>query len=287
MMQKESTFGLVVGILLIIGTIASFIPQYVKIIRNKSVDGLNHWTQGLGNISAFCALFGAFMLDFEILKHCEDNKYCGRNLLPFIQLFFTWLCPLITYIIFIKYYSSNYYIILFTKKIKQNNIVYGFFSFYAIVFLFCVTMTSVVLWLKWESWKKHGILFGQILSIISAIVTSFVWIPQIITTCKEQSIGSLSLLSLLIQAPGSIVIFVFQVIVSKSSWYIGLPYIFAGILQTVLLIMGYLFERRNKIKRNRLLAIYNDVDDKDNIKFNDDTYKTLFRNQQYESYYSI
>jgi uncharacterized protein with PQ loop repeat len=270
MTQTESIFGLVVGILLIIGSIVSFIPQYMKIIQNKSVNGLSHWTQGLGNISAFCALFGAFMLDYEVFKYCENDKYCGRNLIPFIQLFFTWLCPLITYIIFIKYYYSNDYVIIIKKKVKQKYIVYGFFAFYVIVFLLCTTLTSVILWLKWESWKKHGILFGQILNIMSAVITSFVWIPQIIKTFKKQSIGSLSLLSLLIQAPGSFIIFIFQVIISNSSWYIGLPYMFTGIFQTVLLTMGYLFERRYRANQNRIYAIYSDVDEELNIVFDDD-----------------
>lgn len=241
-----SNTNLVIGIVLVIGTTISYIPQYYKIIINKNVEGISHWTQGLNNISAFCAFFGSFMLDYYVFRCCKLNGKCEYLLMPIIQVLFNWICPLINYIIYIKYFKAH------NKKHKYK--VYGFFWFYVIIFLICFTLTSIVLSAKWYSWQSHAQLFGKILNILSTIVTAFVWIPQIYETYKSKQIGSLSLLSLAIRTPGSFIIFIYQVILSKSSWYIGIPYLVTSIFQLIVLIMGFVYERKNKKKS---INIYN------------------------------
>lgn len=246
MIHKESNSGVIIGIFLILGSIISYLPQYYKIIKNKHVNGISHWTQGLSNISCFSAFLGAFMLDYHIFKECPHDKYCGRDLVPFSQLLFVWLCPLINYIIFILYYSCPNYVQTTLCNIKEKTLVYGFFWFYIIIIIGCFMLTTIVLVANWESWKKHGLLFGEILNVLSSIITVFVWIPQIYKTYKEKNIGSLSLISLGIQTPGSFIIFIFQVVISKASWYIGLPYLITGIFQIIILTFGIYYERNKK-----------------------------------------
>jgi len=257
--MTQSDTGLAVGIILSLGSIISFLPQYYKIIKHGNVDGISHWSQGLNNISAFCAFFGAFMLDYQIFRDCSSNPTCGRDLMPFIQLFFVWICPLVNYIIFIKYFNKNY-ISFSGKRIQEHHKVWGFFAFYVIVFLFCFTMTTIVLVANWESWEEHGILFGRILSILSTVITSFVWIPQIANTWKTKEVGSLSLLSLGIQSIGSFIIFIYQVEISNASWYIGIPYLVSSSFQAFLLVLGLIFNRRKRLRIDQLYAIYHDGD---------------------------
>lgn len=244
-MVHESNIGFAIGILLIIGLIISFIPQYYKIIKTQSVEGISHWSQGLNNISSFCALFGAFMLDYNIFSSCHNNIYCGRDMVPFIQLLFIWICLLINYILFIKYYNNTY-----DYNKYEARYVYGFFIFYVIIFLGCVTLTTIVLVANWEKWKSYGVLFGDILNILSSLITAFVWVPQIITTIRLKHIGSLSLISLAIQVPGTLLTFIFQVYISKLSWFIGAPYLVSFIFQLSLLILGIIYE----LKKRKLLA---------------------------------
>lgn len=269
MVQKESDTGVVIGVLLMLGSIVSYLPQYYKIIKNKNVNGISHWSQGLNNISCFCAFFGAFMFDYHIFRDCPKDKYCNRDLIPFFQLLFVWLCPLINYVIFIKYYhcpsykkSKVYYCPSFKKsnthfiEIESRYFVYGFFWFYVLIFLGCCLMTSIVLVGNWKNWKNHGLLFGKILNSLSSLITAFVWIPQIYKTVKEKTVGSLSLLSLAIQAPGTFMIFIFQVVISHSSWFIGLPYLITSIFQTAIFGFGYYYERKRIIDADKLFALY-------------------------------
>jgi uncharacterized protein with PQ loop repeat len=236
--KPHAAANLTFGILIILGTIISFLPQYYKIIKNRSVTGISHWTQGLNNMSAFCAFFGSFMLDYYLFKCCKHG-HCGNILLPMIQLLFSWVCPLINYVIYIRYFKSN--------NTKYSYKVYGFFSFYIVIFLVCATLTSVVLVARWSSWEKHAILFGRLLNITSVCITAFVWLPQIIDIYRNKKVGSLSLISLAIQSPGSLIVFIYQFVANKSSWYIGLPYLVTALLQAGTLVMGYIYEKKYKL----------------------------------------
>lgn len=272
MTPKESNVGFGLGIFLILGVVISFLPQYYKIIKTKSVEGISHWSLGLNNISCFCALFGSFMLDYYILNDCYKDTFCGRNIVPFLQLILIWLCMLIYYILYIVYYNRteteiyttegflfmNY---KFSKIKREAYYVYGFFAFYITVFLGAVSLTSVVLIANWENWEKHGILFGDMLNILAAMITSFFWIPQIYETWKKQDIGALSLATLVMQTPGSLLTFLFQVLISHSSWFIGAPYLISFILQTILLTMGIIFEYNKQKNNTNISALYEDEDE--------------------------
>jgi uncharacterized protein with PQ loop repeat len=247
---EHSNVSLTFGIILSLGTIISFIPQYYKIITNGNVKGISHWTQGLNNISSFCAFFGAFMLDYYLFKCCYSNGGCGYLLIPFIQLFMNWICPLINYLIYMNYFKA--------KNTKEIYKVYGFFAFYVIIFLICSTLTSIVLTAKWYSWQSHATIFGNILNVLSTVVTAFVWIPQILETYRSKDVGSLSLISLGIQTPGSFTIFIYQVAITKSSWYIGIPYLVASIFQGIVLSLGIMYRKRRQSQLKRVYAYYNE-----------------------------
>jgi uncharacterized protein with PQ loop repeat len=266
MTQKESTTGVVIGILLIFGSIISYLPQYYKIIKNKHVNGISHWSLGLNNIASFCAFFGSFMLDYHIFRDCPEDEYCNRNLIPFVQLMIVWLCPLVNYIIYIKYYYSPMHSKSTTCGIRNRTLVYSFFGFYVLVFLCCFILTTIVLVANWTTWKNHGLTFGKMLNVFASLITAFVWIPQIFKTYKEKNIGSLSLLAIGIQAPGTFMIFIFQVVLSGASWFIGFPYLVTSIFQFVLLAMGIYFERQDYKHRDLLFSLY-----EDGIDYNFDT----------------
>jgi uncharacterized protein with PQ loop repeat len=276
MIHTESTGAAVIGVLLILGSIISYVPQYYKIIKNENVIGISHWSQGLNNISAFSAFFGAFMLDYETIENCYTDDNCASDMIPFIQLLFVWLCPLINYIIFIKYYSTPPHVKSSCCNIRDKYVVYGFFGFYIFIFLICCLMTSIVLIANWKNWKHHAIFFGKTLNILSSLITAFVWTPQIYKTYKEKHIGSLSLLSLGIQAPGSFMIFIFQVVLSGSSWYIGFPYLITSLFQLTIFILGFGYERKKNAQYG-LLSLYDDPCDNTNDIFEyDNNYQNSY-----------
>ena len=73
-------------------------------------------------------------------------------------------------------------------------------------------------------------------------------VPQIYTTWKLKSPGSLSLLMLLLQAPGTIIVVIFYIL-DGANWSIWLPFLANFFTMTILLTEGTIFlciERRRK-----------------------------------------
>ena len=57
-------------------------------------------------------------------------------------------------------------------------------------------------------------------------ILSICLLPQIYKTYKEKKVGNLSILSLLFQAPGSLIVFIYQYCIVHAPISIGIPYFF-------------------------------------------------------------
>jgi len=68
-------------------------------------------------------------------------------------------------------------------------------------------------------------MYGQVLGIASAILTLVQWTPQIIETWRTRDTAALSLGTLLVQIPGSLLVVVFQLSAPSSHWTSWAPYI--------------------------------------------------------------
>jgi len=102
-----------------------------------------------------------------------------------------------------------------------------------------------------------------VLGIIAAVVTVPQWAPQIYKTWKMKSRGSLSVIMLAIQFPGSLLVTYFQAFSFGTSISTWLPYFFSAIQQGMLLILCLWFmlrswrisrkEKKQKIESQGLL----------------------------------
>ncbi|KAM9966272.1 hypothetical protein ACTFIR_006477 [Dictyostelium discoideum] len=87
---------------------------------------------------------------------------------------------------------------------------------------------------------------------IFALVLVFLqWIPQIYTTWVTDEIGSLSLVSVCIQAPGSFLVVYFQ-IEAKQDWSTWVPYLATGIQMIVLICICVYYLIRDRKKNKKL-----------------------------------
>jgi uncharacterized protein with PQ loop repeat len=92
--------------------------------------------------------------------------------------------------------------------------------------------------------------FGVSLGYVSTAAIIIQWTPQIIMTFRAGEVGSLSIPMLLLQAPGSFLVVIFQLMYHEaaSTW---MPYFVTGIQQVVLLGICVWFEIRDRLKRRR------------------------------------
>ncbi|KAN0015670.1 hypothetical protein ACTFIU_008413 [Dictyostelium citrinum] len=97
--------------------------------------------------------------------------------------------------------------------------------------------------------------------IFALILVFLQWIPQIYTTWVTDEIGSLSLVSVCIQAPGSFLVVYFQ-IEAKQDWSTWVPYLATGIQMIVLICICVYYLIRDRKKNKKL------KEDKDKISSN-------------------
>eukprot|EP00010_Vexillifera_abyssalis_P001671 CAMPEP_0201554564 /NCGR_PEP_ID=MMETSP0173_2-20130828/42334_1 /ASSEMBLY_ACC=CAM_ASM_000268 /TAXON_ID=218659 /ORGANISM="Vexillifera sp., Strain DIVA3 564/2" /LENGTH=186 /DNA_ID=CAMNT_0047965911 /DNA_START=414 /DNA_END=971 /DNA_ORIENTATION=+ len=79
-------------------------------------------------------------------------------------------------------------------------------------------------------------IFGQVLGIVSALATIVQWSPQIYTVYVKKGPGSLSLLMLLLQAPGALACAIFQGLFYQENWTTWVSYACMFLQETVIII---------------------------------------------------
>jgi len=107
------------------------------------------------------------------------------------------------------------------------------------LFIFMIIPIGVSsLLLYYYGYKAHtSQTWAFVLGIIAAVVTVPQWAPQIYKTWKMKSRGSLSVVMLIIQFPGSLLVTYFQAFLFSTSISTWLPYFFSAIQQGMLLAL--------------------------------------------------
>ena len=251
--QKEfSLTSVIVGIIIIFGIFLTYIPQYYKIIKDKSSKGISSNYILLYNITNFTNFYGTLLINFYLVNCCisVSNKKCFNLIIPIFQMFTPWAAVFILYIIFLIYdEKSNYY------GFKSYPIIS--FLLFVIFFIFILGFIGMGFLLEFPKYQENIKIFGDFLNIISTITCIFCLLPQIYQIYKQKNIGNLSLLSILMQAPGSLLVFIYQFNILKAPFSIGMPYLFSFIFQTILLIEGYYY---NNIYQKRNVVLINSYD---------------------------
>jgi uncharacterized protein with PQ loop repeat len=96
---------------------------------------------------------------------------------------------------------------------------------------------------------------AQILGVLSAIASAFVWIPQIYHLLKTKEQGSLSLLMFILQTPGNIMIIIAQLLY-RQSWTTWITYVVIFIEQVIIVVILLIL----KYKQRNTQQLYNVVD---------------------------
>ena len=239
--HKDNNYlSIVVGTIIILSIVLTYLPQYLKIIRGRTTVGISYLYLLLGNISNFTNFFGSLLLNYGLVDCCTKISAgkCINILLPIYQLFTPWLCIFILYIIFLIYDNR--------ENARQYKLAFINFTLFILIFVFILGIIGLMLINHYNRLKKNIHTFGDILNIVSTVTCFLTFFPQILKTYKIKTIGSLSLISLTFQSIGSFIVFIYQFTIVKTSLSIGIPYLVSGILQLSLLSLGTYYNKRNK-----------------------------------------
>lgn len=239
--QGQPVYNYILGIILCIGGIISYFPQYWSIIKTKTTkEGVSELSLFLLNVGSACLAANAFILNWTKFQCYYTCAFwlCTSNLLSMIQIIIGWImvCPL--YFIFIRYKIKN------SEKRLIHDI--GYVSIY-VLFILIMIIVGLSEKLYSHDSSKFFTVSAKLLGISSAICSSIVWIPQIVKLLKTKKQGNLSLLMFVMQTPGNAIIIVLQILYYQN-WTTWFCYVITlieqGIIVFILLIFKY-YDKEN------------------------------------------
>jgi len=263
---QPSPLSISLAVILITGTIISYIPQIVAMVKKRSSEGLSFLMLGLGLLSGFLTLLNTVILYWQKISCCyrlNAAQCLANNLVP-EQLAVAPACMLIMYILFLVYYNHTPYD-SHKNNISQYLLSMIFFAIVVIVPLFCCTAALVMYYGNFTT-DVVMINYAKVLGIISAIAVFVQWVPQLYTTISLSKAGVLSLPMLLLQCPGAYMVVGFQLSSPQSDWSTWAPYMVSGTAQLMLLIIVSYYKFRDRknyhspLSERETVSLYPDSD---------------------------
>jgi uncharacterized protein with PQ loop repeat len=281
--MAENTFEIIVGTLLLVGILASFTPQYYRIVKKQSSEGLSAWFLFIGSAGSYAALSNAMIFYWPTFQECSDfsRKKCYHEILGFIQLAMLWLAFYALFLLFIRYlrkpnllYRPFYDDQESETDSEPDNLFGDIPHEHRNDYHYCIRLFKIsIVWIILATIVNIGLIYhdpesdyatgyAQALGGISLITGFLQYIPQIRKTYLSRVIGSLSIHSLFIQVPGSYLWVYFLISQSSADYTTWIPFLSAAMLQTVLLgiclwIKKY-YKDNNKLREAYVQKIANE-----------------------------
>jgi len=235
--------------------------------------------------SGFLTAINSGILKWQAVVCCLDlsSSQCLKNNLATEQLISALICSLILYVLFVVYYRVQpYYHETLESRVKGKWVSIIVFIAIVIVSIILAIICGV---LYYDVHLRGTVLakIAQALGIVSSILMIVQWAPQIYTTYKMRSPGNLSVLMLLLQMPGALLVMFFQAILNSADVTTWAPYAFLFVEQLILVVMCSIFniqkqrmkDHQNSEKQRLLVEVETAFsrDDKNFISGTDDEYK--------------
>lgn len=228
--EPKEWYAYLLGVTMCIVGAASYIPQYISLIKNKNPVGISEVSLLLLNISFASLALNAFILNywrFSCYNNCGNFWICSGNLLSFFQIISCWLMAFPLYGVYLRYKIKQ------SKEKFLNDIIY-FFAFTFATFI--MVMIGITEKDMSKDSKHFFIISAWFLGILAAISSGIVWIPQIYKIIKTNNKGNLSLTMFLLQAPGSAIIIGMQIMYGQH-WSTWLAYAVTLVEQLIVIVL--------------------------------------------------
>jgi len=227
------------GIFLCLAVFLSYLFQHVAIIRARSAAGISWLMTLFANISTGSNTLNAVFEQWDSIRCCSAGfsfLECNAYLLSIYQISVGFVNCFILYILLLIFYPSG-------GENDRANFVRAFLGFLGFL-IFIVLIGSVVGAVFVVVDRDWLYTYAFYLGILSSVSNAVQWIPQIYKTFRAKDPGNLSLLLLLLQAPGSVLVVVFQGVLYRENVSTWLSFVVSGVMQFTLLVMCIIFKLR-------------------------------------------
>ncbi|GAM22534.1 hypothetical protein SAMD00019534_057090, partial [Acytostelium subglobosum LB1] len=249
-MVPMNTGGVVIGVILIVGSILSTVPQHYNIIKSRSTTGLSYLWMYLGNIKQFTGAINIFMLKYPQVDACRVLGFmeCAPSILSIFQVFsfFAFTFPL--YILYIIFTPLDLKKIVKEKGDKEEDEYRRGKIFFGILLVFILiisVLTSIFMFLLGPC-HQRAYIFAYSIGMVSTVITFIQWLPQIYKTFRDKTVGTFSIMMLIIQFPGNVLMTYFLIFVSHESVSTWLSYVSTTLQVAILLVLLLYYHFKNK-----------------------------------------
>lgn len=237
-----------VGACVFVGTIISLIPQLIRIVRLKTSYGISPFFVFITSISQVLVVLNVFCLhnaDFFGVLQITPTRTIPR-LLTFGNVFILWFLYLPIGLLYLIFFDRN------ERKKRNHKSIQREWKM-GIVTISLLIFTSILFFIIYfimglmTGFSSNAVIrYGQTLGTMSSIATIFQYLPQFIETCKIKDNGSLSLVTLAIQAPGGTINAIFMMVGNSDSWTTYISTFSSAIQQWGLLLLCIFYKCKQK-----------------------------------------
>ncbi|WRT69175.1 uncharacterized protein IL334_006159 [Kwoniella shivajii] len=270
---------LVLSLILCTGLIISYLPQHLRIVNAKSSEGFSPWFLLLGATSSASGMLNLLIVQWPLFQCCRilSAGRCFESLLGFYQVTLQWLLFTIILVLYLAYFPKHLKyqrVMPLSSDIDQTYgstaenteeplvsrsrvtvsttpewrlaITLGIVVFVHLSLLFLLSI-SLLLTLP-TTVPPHPFLryLATFLGISGTVLAVLQYAPQIHRTYYTKLVGALSLGTMVIQVPGSVLFVLSLVFRPGTNWTSWLAYAVTGGMQGALLVICVLWKRRQK-----------------------------------------
>jgi len=267
--KENDPINVFIAVFLAIGILVSYLPQHYKIYSTKTSEGISPFFLLLGAISMTCSYFNILILQFVQFGCCKNvysAGYCFENVLGIIQLTIQWFSFTMILVLFMIYFpeykkyipnislGSGYNSLTSSKYSPEWRLSLQVTAAVVVHFIFTLIVSAYLLIFIGGAEEKTTRYWADLLGVISLILASVQYLPQIWKTWKRKSVGALSIQMMLLQTPGSF-LFAYSLAASPGTrWSTWIVFLITGCLQGTLLIMCICWHYREKHLDDELIV---------------------------------
>ncbi|KAI9821864.1 MAG: hypothetical protein M1827_002446 [Pycnora praestabilis] len=247
-----------ISLLILLGIFVSYLPQHHRIIARRSSQGISPYFVLLGATSSTCAFANILVLptsraDIACCKEVNGFE-CFVGLLGIAQVGVQWSCFTLILLLFLLFFPRSTPLTPPKSPASPSGATpptYTLAITVTAVSLLHILLTALLSIYILALYPNIAQQWANILGILTTILASIQYLPQLYTTYLLKSVGSLSIPMMCIQTPGSLVWAAsLAARVGTKGWSAWVVYVVTGCLQGGLLGMGIWFEFQER-KRKR------------------------------------
>jgi uncharacterized protein with PQ loop repeat len=221
-LQHQTVLDIVSGVVLIVGAMAAYVPQWVSIITRKSSFGVNFTYLSLAWLSNLLVAGNASILKYPVLACCwrQDGIAAGQCLalqLPLLQIVLPFVYGFVSQALFIYYCKAAPPVF---SPLDAHKLRYRAKAVFAAtnLLLLIVLIAAVVMYFMYDLSPETLGEFATALGYAGAVANVIMWLPQIVTSYKLRTPGSLSVISLLVLCLGNVLVFFYQYVGNHTAF---------------------------------------------------------------------